>query len=72
MTDTELVDAMADLRIVDAIGKIDINEATLNVLSKTNINSNDETQWKLEWRKQFRLAVAAWVKQSRRSQHASH
>lgn len=55
MTDTELIDLMADNRIVDGIGDIDIDDAT--ALALNGAGYDDEEAWKIEWRKQFRIAV---------------
>lgn len=70
-SDTELLDAAADMRIVDAIGGIDIDEATLNALSAKNGGGppdDDEDAWRLEWRNQFRIALREAVQKSQSSQ----
>ena len=52
-----LLDGAADLRIVDGIGEIDIDEATLNAV----LLADSEDEWEIEWRKQFRIALRAAI-----------
>lgn len=57
-SDTEILDWMADERVFDGIGEYDIDEMTLAA------GSPDITEdgWKLEWRRQMRIAVALLMK----------
>lgn len=54
MTDTEILDAIADDRAFDGYGAFDIDEMTLES-GAPNIDTEDG--WRLEWRKQMRLAI---------------
>jgi len=60
-TDTEILDHLADERIFDGINGIDIDEATSHALEARGIHcgapEDTEDTWKLEWRRQFRLAI---------------
>ena len=53
-SDAEILDWMADVRVFDGLGQYDIDEMTL-AAGPPDIT---EEGWKLEWRKQMRLAVA--------------
>ncbi len=55
--DRDLLDGAADIRIVDGIGDIDIDEATLNAIMARGADRDSEETWKLEWRKQLRIAL---------------
>jgi len=64
MTDTELIDAMADLRIVDGIGGVDIDEETSHEMAERELDDTEEN-WRIVWRRQFRLAVQKWIESER-------
>jgi hypothetical protein len=59
--DRDLLDGAADIRIVDGIGGIDIDEATAEV-----VGSDSEDDWLLEWRRQFRIALRAALDAARK------
>lgn len=64
--DTDLLDGAADIRIVDGFGDMDIDEMTSASLPK-DASFDDEGKWKLEWRKQFRVALRAAIDAARGS-----
>ena len=57
--DSDLLDGAADIRIVDGIGGIDIDEATAEQMPK--LGTDSEEAWNVEWRKQFRIALRAAI-----------
>lgn len=54
--DSAILDFLADERIFDGIHGVDIDEATFDAMAEKD--RDDEEAWKLEWRRQFRLAIA--------------
>ena len=52
-----LLDGAADLRLLDGIGGIDIDEATAQAMPFYADPADSEEEWKIEWRKQFRVAL---------------
>lgn len=64
--DTRLVDAMADMRIVDGIGGRDIDDMTADAFAKRGwLRPATEREWKREWRRQFREAVRLAAKEAK-------
>jgi hypothetical protein len=55
MTDTELLDLAADLRIVDGINDIDIDEWVLERIER----GASEEEWKRLWRHGLRAALTS-------------
>jgi hypothetical protein len=53
VTDSQLLDWIADERLFDGIGKIDID---LICLEMSHPDDSEET-WKINWRKAFRVAI---------------
>ncbi len=61
ITDTQILDWMADERVFDGINGLDIDEMTSDALRERGIfvGHLDDTEeaWTLEWRRQFRIAI---------------
>lgn len=64
ITDTELIDWIADERLIEIINGVDIDESAFDAYHKAGGDPDDEEAWKAEWRKQFRIAIAKGVMKS--------
>lgn len=57
-TDTQILDFLAGERIFDGYGDVDIDSETSDALVARDPNyDGNDADWKLEWRRQFRLAI---------------